>query len=107
MRIINVIVHDIDTGIISVDSLGIADEQMSNEVVEQAEQLYIEKCKTIKYGNKKTREQIIANGMFDYSDIDDFADEVTESLDDGYFEVYGVTVSFVWSSIDNVQLQTN
>lgn len=104
MRIINIIVTHPDTGIVSVDSFGIVDEQMSDEVTYEAEDFFIEQCKTIKYGNKETREKIIANGAFSYDDIDDFADEVTESLEDGYFEVCGHTVSIVWSTIDNVQI---
>ena len=104
MQVINIIVSDCETGIISIDSFGVLDDIDKHKTVEQAEELYVEKCTTIKYGNKETREKIIANGVFDYSDIDDFTDEVNETIEDGYVEVNGITVSFVWSHIENVQL---
>lgn len=103
MEVINVIVHDSEA-IISIDSFGVLESINRDDVVEDAEEFYREKCITIKYGDEKTREQIIANGIFDYSDIDDYSDELTETFKAGSTTVCGKTVSMVHSYIENIQL---
>ena len=104
MEVINIIVHDSHSGIISIDSFGVMDAESKDDVIEEAEEFYREKCLTIKYGDEKTRKQIIANGIFDYSDIEDYIDELNETFDDGYTTVCGITVSMVHSYIENIQL---
>lgn len=80
MRIINIICHDNETGIISNESWGIHEEQLSNEVVEQAEKVFIAKVKAL---------------------VPDIEDDVLEDVfQDGYFEHNGQWVSVVWSYID-------
>ena len=98
MRVINVIVHDNESGIISLDSFGIIDEQDCQTVVDEAEELYVEKCVEIKFGDgtNDTRD--------DLRERDFYREDLNETLDDGYVEVNGITVSIVWSSIDNIQL---
>ena len=81
MRIINVITIENDV-IQDVDSFGIFEEQLSNEVVEKAEELFLKKAK--EYGWTE--------------------DEISESdlLDDGRYEtehlIYA-NVNLVWSDI--------
>ena len=95
MDIVNIIVHDSDTGIISLDSLGILDSESRNDVIKSAEELFIKKCVELKFGV----------GYTDTKETDDFSEGINETaLDDGYFDVNGVTVSLVHSSIENVQL---
>lgn len=100
MRVINIIVHDNDTGIISIDSFGIVDEQLSSDVTQEAEDFFIQKCVDLKFGEgtNTTRD--------DLRERNDYRDEVSEELEDGYVHIDRglVTVSFVWSSIENVQL---
>ena len=80
MRIVSVIVTDRSEGtILTVDSFGIFEEQLSDEVVEQAEKKYIDKC--------------ISNGGDE--------DDATDSLDGGWMELdrENIIVSIVWSDI--------
>ena len=104
MEIENVIVTHPDNGIVSVDSFAVVDSQLRNEVVEQAEQLFIEKCVELKFGNQEQIERIVSSGAFNKEDIDNFREDVSECLDDGYFEVCESLVSLVWSYVENVQL---
>ena len=94
MEIANIIVHDNDTGIISIDSFGVLDAESRNQVVEQAEELYHIKALNLKFGEDREPSE----------EQDDFCDDINESLNDGYIEINGITVSFVWSYVENVQL---
>jgi len=98
MEIANVIVTHPDNGIVSVDSFGVVDSQLRNDVVQEAEDAFIEKCVELKFGEgtNETRD--------DLRERDFFRDEVSECLDDGYFEVGQSLVSLVWSYVENVQL---
>jgi hypothetical protein len=92
MRVVNVIVHDSETGIISIDSFAVVEEQLSQDVVDEAEELYRTKAIGLKFGGDEESEE-----------CDDFIEnEVNESLDDGYMTINGVTVSCVWSYIENL-----
>lgn len=93
MRVINVIVSHTETPVISIDSFGVFEEQLSDEVVEQAENHFIEKCVELKFGENtnSTRE--------DLSERNHYREEITDCLDDGYSEIGEHTVSIVWSDI--------
>lgn len=78
MRVINVIESTMDNPILSIESFGIFEEQFSQDVVDQAEELF--KAKAIENG---------ANEEY----IDD-------DLDNGYYASRdGYTVTIVWSNI--------
>ena len=78
MRIANVIV--IKEGIVdSIDSFGVIEEQLSNDVVEKAEALFEEKC--IEWGADE-------NDMGHY-------------LEDGYYAGGNFSVCLSWSDIDD------
>ena len=94
MEVINIIVHDSDTGIISIDSFGVADSQLRNEVVAQAESAFFQKCVDLKFGENSLPSEA----------EDNYRDEIGDTIEDGYCEVGSNTVSFVWSYIENVQL---
>jgi hypothetical protein len=96
MRIINVIVTCNSDGLSTIDSFGIADEQDSQTVIDQAEERFIE--------------QVVHN-----SDIEDVESEKADILredaaifiDDGCYEFHDedeTCVFLTWSSIENVQL---
>ena len=95
MRIVSVIVTDRNEGTInSVDSFGIFEEQLSDDVVRQAEDHFIEKCVELKYGvqlGDETRE--------DLQERNSYREEVSESLEDGYEIMVSSIVSIVWSDI--------
>ena len=77
MRIANVIV--IKEGIVNdIDSFGIFEEQLSDEVVEKAEELFTEKC--LEYG----------------ADEDDMADYI----EDGYYAGGNFSICLTWSEIN-------
>ena len=96
MRIINIIVHDSNDGILTMDSFLVVEEQLSNEVVEEAEQHFTEKCVTLKFGEETntTREDLAERNFY--------REEVNELLEDGYVNVGNKTISFVWSYPQNV-----
>ena len=79
MRIINIIETSITNAepILGVTSFGVFEEQLSQEVVEQAEK-HFTKC-------------AVENGA-DENDID-------VDIENGYFSKDGYTVSIVWSNI--------
>lgn len=78
MRIINVIVSTNQNPVVSIDSFGIFEEQLSDEVVEQAEELFIQKA--------------VSELGVDEVDAED-------SLENGYIDDGFVTISIVWSDI--------
>jgi hypothetical protein len=79
MRVINVVV--IKGGVVdNIDSFGVFEEQLVQDVVKPAEELFIQKAKD--------------NG-FIVSDEND----VEELLDMGYFEFYDGSVCISWSDI--------
>ena len=77
MRIINIIESKEGVSIFSIESFGIFEEQLSDEVVEKAEELFKEKASE--------------NGA-DEEDID-------EALENGYFSIGEYTITIVWSDI--------
>lgn len=92
MELINIIVHDQDTGIVSINTFAIVEQQLRSEVVEEAEEFFKEKCIELKFGSA----DLIGE------EVDDFVDELNEHLNDGYWEFNGSTVSFVWSYPENI-----
>ena len=96
MEIINIIENDHNDGIITMDSFVVVDNQLRDEVVEEAEQHFIDKCVRIKFGVEELREE------GDLREIDDYRDEVNELLEDGYVNIGNRTISFVWSYPQNV-----
>ena len=94
MRIVNVIVTR--NGIVNeIESFGIVDEQLSSEVVNQAEEAFREKIVSIRHEDVTTQE------------ADWLRDEIHECwLDDGYYQVgddINTAVNLVWSDIENIQ----
>jgi hypothetical protein len=94
MRVINIIVHDSETGIISIDSFAVVEEQLSQDVVDEAEELYRTKAGELEFGDDG------GDAEDDY--FAEFAEKVDDSLDDGYITIKGITLSFVWSYIENL-----
>ena len=79
MRIINVIITSEECPIVSIDSFGIFEEQLSDEVVEKAEKLFIKKA--LELG------------------IDEV--DAEESLNDGFISNdKGSVIYIIWSDID-------
>lgn len=78
MRVINVIVSTNQNPVVSIDSFGVFEEQLSDEVVEQAEKLFIQKA--------------VSELGVDEVDAED-------SLENGYIDDGLVTISIVWSDI--------
>ncbi len=95
MRIINVIVTCDSDGLTSINSFGVIDEQMVDEVSEQAEEKFIETIVSLKCEDTLSDE------------ADDLREELIESLGDGVYELHDedrTSVFLTWSSINNVQL---
>jgi len=82
MRVINIIEIGSDTaiggGIIGVESFGIFEEQLSEDVVEVAENFFKDKA--------------IENGADEDDDLD-------SAIEDGYYTNGSYTISIVWSEI--------
>ncbi len=78
MRIINVIVSTNQNPVVSINSFGIFEEQLSDEVVEQAEKLFIQKA--------------VSELGVDEIDAED-------SLENGYIDDGLVKILIVWSDI--------
>lgn len=97
MEVINIIVTHPETPIVSIDSFGIADSQLRNEVVEQAEQAFVEKCVELFYNGDSGTDRN------DLKERNAYREDVSESIEDGYHEVGENTVSFVWSYVENIQ----
>jgi hypothetical protein len=81
MRVINIIESATDTtisgGIIGVESFGIFEEQLSEDIVQVAENTF--------------RDKAIENGA-DEDDLD-------SAIEDGYYSNGSYTISIVWSEI--------
>lgn len=99
MEVINVIAFNRET-ILSVDTFGVLNDEAKDEVSQEAEDFFIQRCKEIKFGV----------GFKDTEETDDFGDDCGKYLEDGQVEIYldeiseSVYVSIVWSTIDNVQI---
>lgn len=78
MRIINVIISTNQNPVVSIDSFGVFEEQLSDEVVEQAEKLFIQKA---------------------VSELGVDEENAKNSLENGYIDDGLVTISIVWSDI--------
>jgi len=78
MRKINVIVSKKQNPVVSIDSFGMFEEQLSDEVVKQAEKLFIQKA---------------------VSELEVDEEKAKDSLENGYIDNGLVTISIVWSDI--------
>ncbi|MCH9625170.1 MAG: hypothetical protein S4CHLAM123_03400 [Chlamydiales bacterium] len=78
MRIINIIVSTKQNPVVSINSFGVFEEQLSDEVVEQAEKLFIQKA---------------------VSELGVDEEKAKDSLENGYIDDGLVTISIVWSDI--------
>jgi hypothetical protein len=65
MKIINVI--SFDSGVLSnIDSFGIFEEQLSEDVVAEAEKVFIEKAKAIGFNEEDSDvDSVLENGFYD------------------------------------------
>ena len=78
MRIINVIETNTDNIIVGIDSFGVFEEQLSQEVIEQAEDNF--KAKAIENGAK--------------------GEDINDHIENGYYiRQDGYAVSLVWSNV--------
>ena len=78
MRVINVIETNTDNGVIGIESFAVYEEQLSDEVVKQAEACFAAKA--------------IENGAD--------ADDIDVDIEYGYYATKdGYTVSFAWSYV--------
>ena len=80
MRVINIIESVGKNNIVSVESFGVFEEQLSQEVIDQAEALFIAKATENGWNDD------------DYNDIESF-------IEDGSFHNNDYSVSIVWSDI--------
>jgi len=86
MRVVNIVT--VKEGVVDeIESFGIFEEQLSQEVVEKAEQSFIEKAKALGFDN-------------DYNPDTDL-EETTDGdlLDNGYFCIANASVCISWSDI--------
>jgi hypothetical protein len=82
MRIINVV--EINEGNVkNITSFGIYEEQCSEEVVKEAEKLFIDKC--YEYG---------------YDELDEQLPSAEDLIEDGYYDGGNFAINLVWSYID-------
>jgi hypothetical protein len=93
MQIINVIVSHPEQGINEMESFGILYDEYKYDVVQTAEECFIETAVKYQFGEdaKPSEEQ------------DDFRDDCNEALSDGWIDAGGHTITVVLSSIDDVQ----
>jgi len=104
MQVISIIVSSKEGSIVSIDSFGVLEDEYRNKSVDLAEDFYIEKCVELKYGTEEMRKECVESGCFTLEDFDDYRDEISDGLEDGFEVVAMHTVSIVWSSIDNIQM---
>lgn len=84
MRIINVV--KIKHGVVDeIESFAVVDEQLSQEVVDEAEEAFIKAA---------------AELGFDTEDDDD----VDILMDNAYYSIANASVCFSWSDVENVQI---
>lgn len=93
MELINIIVHDNDTGIISINTFAIVESQLRDDVVEEAEDFFKEKCVELKFSNNEN--------ISEYTK-DDFRETLDDAIVDGFIEIGNNTISFVWSYPENI-----
>ncbi len=86
MEILNVIITE-DNVVNLVESFCVVDEQLRDEVVEQAEKYFTD-----------TIVQLVGSDNHAIDDIED------ESLENGYFEFDNITIQLAWSSCTNAQI---
>ncbi len=68
MRVINVVT--ITEGILNnIDSFGIFDDQLSQEVVDKAKALFIKKAKELGYNDDDDDDELIDNGYYMCNDM--------------------------------------
>ena len=89
MRIINVIVSNEEEGIVSIDSFGVFEEQLVDDVVESAEHCYLDKCVSLKFEGRLNSQEC----------RDNCREEFSEKIDDGYCTINNTTITIVWSEI--------
>lgn len=90
MRVINIVVTDTRSHIPLIESMksfGIYEEQLSNDVVEAAEEEF--------------RETVVRLSGFESNTVqaDDLRDHANDSIDDGWVQISDRIVSMVWSEI--------
>lgn len=94
MRIISVIVTDVNDGmVLSADSFGIFEEQLSSDVVSEAENFFINKCVENKFGEE------VNSTRDDLNEKNFYREDVSEQLEDGFVLVGNVVVSIVWTYV--------
>lgn len=80
MRVINIVETE-NNIVLGIDSFGIFEDQLTDDVVEQAEELFLSKIRE--------------NGF-----ISEDIDEINDILDDGYWNnESGYTTNIIWSEI--------
>ena len=98
MRILNVVVTDNFEGLVELDGFAIIDEQDSSTVIEQAENMFVERVveQTLGEGEDHTTEQ-----------ADNIREDAQNFIEDGCYEFnneYETCVWLRWTTIENVQL---
>lgn len=94
MRIINIVNLDTRTNtIIDITSFGVFEEQLSDEVVEQAEEHLIETAIGLRFGTETNTTESNLNKR------DQFREEVFEAIEDGFYQIGDNLLSIVWSDI--------
>jgi len=93
MRIVNVIVTKNDGTILNADSFAIYEEQLSNDIVSEAENLFIDTCVDYKFASETntTKDDLNERNLY--------REDVAEELDDGYRNLEDVVVSIVWTEV--------
>lgn len=80
MRVINIIVIDVYDGtIVSIDSFGVFEEKLINDIVIKAEKLFIKKCRL--YNSELTTTNI------------------NNGLDNNYIEIGTIQINIIWTDI--------
>jgi len=92
MRVINVV--EIDSGILTnITSFGIADEQLVDDVVAEAEEHYVKCCR--EHG-------ALTDDVEDADENDVYTDDDLIDMETYDYEDYSVCI--YWSDIDNIQI---
>ena len=85
MRVINIVT--VKNGVVDeIESFGIFEEQLSDEVVEPAEELFKKKA-------------IELSGSHSVEDFEDDHGDIDSFVEDGSFSIANASVSISWSSI--------
>jgi len=89
MRIISVIVvENYNNTVFSIDNFAIYEEQLSQDIVNEAEHCFIETAVFQKFGD-----------IGDGEDRNDFREYVADYIEDGWITIYNKTVNLTWSDV--------